>query len=220
MESTSSNGGSVEPIPTPSNPAAGEPLAEATTDAAQSDSAPLVVDAQPVSPALIPQCDGLSPQQRVAITTLASGESFVAAARAAGVSGPTLYRWRKHDPAFVAALNAWRNQAQDAVRDRLLAMADQAAMTIFGAMRKGDAKMAMTLLKGLGSLSPATRGPESADAARRELDRDEWDEYIKVQEQRVALRAANDRLRFNSTGEKMFAQDRRERGERENAAKQ
>jgi hypothetical protein len=32
-----------------------------------------VVDVQPVSPTLIPQCEGLSAQQRVAIAALASG---------------------------------------------------------------------------------------------------------------------------------------------------
>jgi hypothetical protein len=179
-----------------------------------------VVDVQPVSPTLIPQCEGLSAQQRVAIAALASGQSITASAQTAGVSGATIYRWRTKDPVFIAAVNAWRNQAHDAVRDRLVAMADQAAMTILGAMRKGDAKMAMALLKGLGSLSPATRGPESPEAARRELDRGEWDQYVKVQQQRVALRDANDRLRFHRTGEQLLAEDRREQEGRENAGKQ
>ncbi|HWE97194.1 MAG TPA: hypothetical protein VG269_24760 [Tepidisphaeraceae bacterium] len=181
--------GSTEPVSTSSNPAATSPVVQGV--AAQPDAALQVVDAQPVSPTLIPQCDGLSAQQRVAIASLASGQSISSSAQSAGVSGATIYRWRTKDPAFIAALNAWRNQANTAVRDRLLAMADQAAMTIFGAMRKGDAKTAMTLLKGLGAIAPTPQGPTAVPAVRQDLDREECKQTVAARSRWVDTHSAD-----------------------------
>ncbi|MDB5357619.1 MAG: Helix-turn-helix of insertion element transposase [Phycisphaerales bacterium] len=193
MDNTSLNGGSAEPIPTSNNPAAAPAAIE--TAAAQPGPAPQVLDAQPVSPSLIPQCEGLTSQQRIAVAALASGQSVAACARSAGVSGATLYRWRTKDPAFIAAVNAWRGQAQDAVRDRLLAMADEAAMAVFAAIRNGDAKMAMTLLKSLGAVSPTSRGPTTVDSARQDMDRQEWEQSVEIDKRRLEARATRRKFR-------------------------
>ena len=193
MDNTSLNGGSAEPIPTPIDPAAAPSAIQ--TAAAQPGPAPQVLDAQPVSTSLIPQCEGLSSQQRIAVAALASGQSVAACARSAGVSGATLYRWRTKDPAFIAAVNAWRGQAHDAVRDRLLAMADEAAIAVFAAIRNGDARMAMTLLKGLGAVSPASRGPTTINTARQDMDRQEWEQSVEMDKRRLEARATRRKFR-------------------------
>jgi AcrR family transcriptional regulator len=193
MDKTSLNGGSSEPISTPADPAAAPSALQ--TASAQPGPAPQVLDARPVSPTLIPQCEGLSSQQRIAVAALASGQSIAACAQSAGVSGGTLYRWRTKDPAFIAAVNAWRGQAQDAVRDRLLAMADEAAMAVFAAIRNGDAKMGMTLLKCLGAASPISRGPTTIDSARQDMDRQEWEQSVEIEKRRLYARATRRGLR-------------------------
>jgi hypothetical protein len=193
MDNTSLNGGSTEPISPPADPAAAPSALQ--TAVAQPGPAPQVLDARPVSPTLIPQGEGLSSQQRIAVAALASGQSIVACAQSAGVSGATLYRWRTKDPAFIAAVNAWRGQAQDAVRDRLLAMADEAAMAVFAAIRNGDAKMGMTLLKCLGAASPISRGPTTIDSARQDMDRQDWEQSVEIDKRRLDARATRRKFR-------------------------
>jgi hypothetical protein len=231
MDTNSPNGGSMEPIPTHPNPAA-QAGAQAPATAAQPDAQPappdaqvvqpdvqpatdpapqavLAVDAWPVSPSPVPQCEGLSPPQRTALAAIGGGQSMACAAQVAGVSASTLYRWRTKDPAFIAALNAWRNQTNDAVRDRLLAMSDQAALTILGGLRAGDTKLAMALLKLLGTAAPAPLGPTTADEAQRILGREDLQEQEQAYNSSRALRADSrelaDRIKANEIWDKTLA---------------
>jgi hypothetical protein len=82
----------------------------------------------------------------------------------------TVYRWLKSDPAFAAAYNAWQAEAVETTRARLLALADAAVTTVAGALAKGDARTALTVLQRQGLLAPPTPGPTDPSMVAR-LDR-------------------------------------------------
>jgi hypothetical protein len=119
---------------------------------------------------------GLTPAQRVAIEKLTVGETVVDAARAAGVTRMTLHRWLKQDAAFVAAYNAWQQDALASARGRLLALADTAVTTVGNAMRAGDTRTALAILKAMGTLEKAAPGP---------TDEQEVQHDLKVEEERA-----------------------------------
>src|SRR5207244_3791667 len=70
----------------------------------------------------------LSPAQRTAIEKLTSGHTLVDSALAAGVNRTTLYRWLKNDATFLAAYNAWQQDAVATARGRMLGITDVAVM--------------------------------------------------------------------------------------------
>lgn len=128
---------------------------------------------------------GLTPGQRVAIEKLTVGETVVDAARAAGVTRMTLHRWLKQDAAFVAAYNAWQQDALASARGRLLALADTAVTTVGNAMRAGDARTAVTVLKAMGTLEKPVAGSTDVKVVQHELD---------VEEARAGRKRAMDAL--------------------------
>jgi hypothetical protein len=114
----------------------------------------------------------LSPSQLTAIQKMLSGHSLGASAGAAGVTRQTLYNWIHHDPKFQAAYNAWQLDALTSVRTKLLAMGDSAVNTVSRAV-KHDPKIALAVLKAIGTLTAATPGstdPEEVEE-RMELNR-------------------------------------------------
>ncbi|MDB5305458.1 MAG: hypothetical protein JWM97_3007, partial [Phycisphaerales bacterium] len=169
----------------------------------------VAVEAWPVSPSLVPQAEGLSPPQRTALAALAGGQSLACAVQVAGVSASTRYRWRTKDPAFIAALNAWRSQTNNLVRDRLLAMTDQAAHVILGGLRTGDTKLALALLKLLGTTASVPLGPTTADKAQRLLGREELEEeeiaYNSGRDLRANRRKLAERIKSEDAWEKLQA---------------
>jgi hypothetical protein len=80
------------------------------------------------------------------------GGSITDAARFAGVSRMTVYRWMKNDPVFVAAMNEWQNAAEQNARSRLVGMTNRAAMAVEMALSRDNPQIAMQLLRGLGVL--------------------------------------------------------------------
>ncbi len=82
----------------------------------------------------------------------------------------TLHRWLKQDARFVAAYNAWQQATLESARGRLTALAELAVTTVGEAMRKGDARAALAVLKAMGTLAPPTPGPTDAKMAQREMD--------------------------------------------------
>jgi len=129
-----------------------------------------VVTARPVLPlAALPKTMGLPDRQRLALQALAAGNSVEDAARIAGVSLSTLFRWRKHHPRFIAAWNAWQAESQKTARDLLLAANEHAARTVLRAARNGDVRASPALLKGLGTLAPQKVGAEIARAVEIQL---------------------------------------------------
>ncbi len=75
----------------------------------------------------------LPSKQRKAVTALLTEPDTTAAAKAAGVSRDTLYRWLA-EPAFQAALRDAEANAIAAVSRALVRLAERAAATLDGAM--------------------------------------------------------------------------------------
>jgi hypothetical protein len=126
----------------------------------------------------------LSPPQQKALNTLASGQTISASAEAAGVSRLTVYRWLKTDPDFVALYNAWREEAVMAARTRLLSLTDVAVTAVADAMGKGDAKIALAVLKATGALDRPQLGPtDPADVRRKQrIERDNAQMQMNMEE--------------------------------------
>jgi len=73
--------------------------------------------------------ENLTPRKRKAIETLLTSGDVTQAARAAGVSRETLYRWLKA-PDFQAALNDSTRQALESLSRTLVTLGDKAADTL------------------------------------------------------------------------------------------
>ena len=95
------------------------------------------------------------------------------AARVAGLSRSTVYRWVKEDAAFKAALNRWKDEIEESSRNRLLTLTQSAMDSVERAMERGDGRLGLQLLKGLGLVKPGeTLLLEEGEVAKRmELDR-------------------------------------------------
>jgi hypothetical protein len=82
------------------------------------------------------------------------GKTITAAAKAAKVDRTTIYRWLRDpcDPSFRNALEQGRLELQAAVKTRLMRLANKATDCLEDAVKAGDSKAALALLKGLGLL--------------------------------------------------------------------
>ncbi|MDB5292008.1 MAG: hypothetical protein JWL69_3249 [Phycisphaerales bacterium] len=166
---------------------------------------PAVATAVSVSASPAPvQFPGLSHEQELVIQELVGGQSDREAARRAGVSHMTIYRWRKQNPEFAAALNAWRAQAQESARDRVLGLAHLATQALQQALEKGDSRAALALLKSIGALNPPAPGPESADQAGLAAKLDEIEGLTQLARRNIHARCANHQVRND---EKMYLDD-------------
>ena len=76
---------------------------------------------------------GVSVPQEQAIRALAIGRTTTDAAAEAGVSRRTLHRWLAEDAAFIAAYNAWRRDAAQSARGRMMALTGDAVEALAGA---------------------------------------------------------------------------------------
>jgi transposase-like protein len=109
-------------------------------------------------------------QQQIAMEKLASGETIVDAAQAAGVTRMTLHRWLKQDARFAAAYNAWQQEAVATARGRLLALSDQAVTTVANSVKAGDTRAALLVLKAMGAMDRPTPGPTDPEGVLREQE--------------------------------------------------
>lgn len=109
---------------------------------------------------------GLSGTQETALDALRGGATFASAAQAAGVTRVTVYRWLRGDPHFRAAYNAWQQEVAESARARLVKLADMAVDVVEKALRRGDEKVAVRVLRGIGALHKGQKGsinPEVLD---------------------------------------------------------
>ena len=104
--------------------------------------------------------ESLSPAQLTAVGALLAGKTVTDAATDAGVDRATLYRWRKEDFAFQAALNAGRWELRGAIFGRLDRLAAKAADCLEKAIEGGDVKAALEVVKGMGILVPTSIGSD------------------------------------------------------------
>jgi len=109
----------------------------------------------------------ITAEQRTAIAMLTVGNSLVAAARAAGVSRMTLYRWLKDDLCFRATYNAWQQDTLVTARGRLLGLADAAVTAVANAVHGGDHKLALRLLERMDIARPAKPGSANVEDVER-----------------------------------------------------
>lgn len=116
--------------------------------------------------------DRLSEPQRMAIESLLSGASTTAAALAAGVDRSSLYRWRKDDFTFQAALSAMRRERWEEVNALVLNLARKAADVVSVALDEGDVKAALAILRGAGMLAVSLPRPEAEDPEALRSDRE------------------------------------------------
>ncbi len=119
--------------------------------------------------------DALPAGQQAALTALLAGRSVTAAAATAGVDRTTLHRWLKADFAFQAAFNRARRDLHVALQARLLALAEQAAEAVEKAVRSGDTKAAMAVLKGLGFLAGEQQSYGGDDPQELAKNAAEWE---------------------------------------------
>ncbi len=106
-----------------------------------------------------PQCPtpsdaagGLTPKQLVVLDQLIVGKTVTKAAEVVGVDRTTVHRWLREDWAFQAAYNAAQRDLRREVEARLPHLVDAALETIQEAVRGGDVRAALAVLKGLGAL--------------------------------------------------------------------
>lgn len=106
----------------------------------------------------------LTEPQRLAIEALLSGASTTDAALSAGVDRSTLYRWRKDDCTFQAALSAAKRERWEQVNSLFLNLATQAAGVVSGALAAGDVKAALSILRAVVQLGQSeNREPDDPE---------------------------------------------------------
>ena len=107
---------------------------------------------------------GLEPKQVVALESLLLGSTATEAARVAGVDRRTLFRWLRSNAEFQSAINRGRREAREVAIMRLERLADSAVSALERALGEGDARSALTVLRGLGLLNGSwSIGPEDAE---------------------------------------------------------
>jgi len=97
------------------------------------------------------------PQERV-LVELTLGRSISAAATAAGVHRTTVHRWMREDPLFAAAYHGWQSETRSSAQARFLAMSDLAVDNICDALRKGDTRTSLVVVKAMGLLTDVKPG--------------------------------------------------------------
>ena len=114
----------------------------------------------------------LAPDRVKALAALGSGSSITDAACAAGVDRTTVHRWLRNDPAFQAAWNSLRRDLLREVEADLQQLVADAIQAVRDALRSGDARVGLALLKGVGLLPGwgPTIGPEDAGEVAQEAD--------------------------------------------------
>jgi len=168
-------------------PREGESLSDFMADA------PIVAEA-PDGPVLEGK---LSTIQLSVLREVMAGKSIMAASKSTRVARSTIYKWQSEDPDYIAALNAWKRQTDESIRNRLLAMADRAVTAINNALLSCDTKAAVSLLKGLGMFSPVKHGSADAKSAEDELKLNRLESETQVKEQ---YRAKTERLKKAERG--------------------
>jgi hypothetical protein len=117
---------------------------------------------------------GLPVPRALAVEALVTGSSVTEAAAAAGVARQTVHRWLAGDPAFVAALNAAKQEHLGRVRGELRGLATD-AVAVLREFLVTDArstpralrfKAALAVLKMVGADAPEPPGPTDAGGVR------------------------------------------------------
>jgi hypothetical protein len=125
------------------------------------------------APAAAPQ--EMPATQIAALDALLSGKTAAEAATAAGVSRSTLYNWLGKDFRFQATLNRGRRDMREAVACRADQLASEAAECIVRAVRQGDVKAALEVVKRANIFAAAKIGSDDEAVLRHEDERRQID---------------------------------------------
>ncbi len=162
-----------QPQPQPQPLSLSDPIPDTTPDPANPNfrNGRPYPDPFPYDPPSPAECDALklTPPQRIALEHMLLGSQLFIAARAAGVTRMTLYRWLHRDPNFQAAYNTWQTDAVMNSRTRTLAMLNTATTTVEAAAQT-DPRIALAVLKASGILQHATPGPTEPEECQLQID--------------------------------------------------
>ncbi len=131
----------------------------------------------------------LSATQITALAGLLAGKSVVDAAEAAGVGRTTIYKWLRNDFAFQAAVNRGRRGLRQSVALRVEQLAADAAECVAQAVRNGNVKAAMEILRRTDMLAPPKIGSDDEEQLAIEHQ-----EQMEKRADRVALAGLRRRL--------------------------
>jgi hypothetical protein len=117
----------------------------------------------------------LPPAQIAALDALLSGKTAGDAAAAAGISRSTLYNWLGKDFRFQAALNRGRRDLRQALACRADQLASEAAECIARAVRDGDVKAALEIVKRANIFAASKIGSDNEAVLRHEEEKRQVD---------------------------------------------
>jgi hypothetical protein len=110
----------------------------------------------------------MPPAQIAALGALLSGKTAADAADAAGVNRSTIFNWLGKDYRFQAALNRGRRDLRQAVACRADQLAAEAAECVARAVRDGDVRSALEILKRANIFAASRIGSDDETVLRHE----------------------------------------------------
>lgn len=151
----------------------------------------------------------LTPRQLDALDLILSGKRDAQVAEAVGVTRQTVNEWRRHHPAFRAALTAFLSDRLSAMGHRVAELQRDALELVGSAIEGGDAKVALGYLR-LGLDVPRPQGSEEpeevllAELPRRDLLQEilDKDEAPTEADRKKLENRISSRIRAASSGKK------------------
>jgi hypothetical protein len=129
----------------------------------------------------------LSPRMRQAFVLTTHGISSKAIIDEVGISRTTLHHWKKYNPKFRAALNAWHQDQVQSAQLSVVAMLPEAIESIREGI-KLDPKLAFKLVEKSGGFAPAPAGCISPKQVRQEIKLELRREKLRTRERAEKLR--------------------------------
>ena len=120
------------------------------------------------------ELDKFPPERRAALRGLKMTGKMSEAAKAAGVSRSSIYRWKYEDAAFRVLCNRWEREKIDECRDGVTGLLGKAVGVLERALDNGDARAALVVLKSMGILKPRETGAT-------DLEEVEWDMALEAE---------------------------------------